>query len=369
MEEFLQKTAMQGKLLDKDTGKPSFPPGNRTDWNDMKLHEKDLWIYLRQVTHVRNWKPQNCLAAFPASSDPKDVQNLVEMMQELKNNGGANSQQFVGNPVPVDAPPIMRLSEELSNRRELCIYDEEMQKAEVVHFMCYHKERARLLTHFYSFVFFENWKQDLWAKRFVRDHFRYIDELQCAAARVIHAIRERAKSRNPLKNPEGVYDSYHIRRGDFQYKRTRLEAQQIYENSKDEMEEGATVYISTDESNKAFFKPLADHYDIVFLDDFKDVIKGLNTNYYGMLDQLVASRGRVFFGTGHSTFSGFINRMRGYYNEKHKIDGYEDGVQKSYYFAPMEWKYFMTKYFPIASIWAREYPSSWRDIDHGIGEI
>ena len=69
------------------------------------------------------------------------------------------------------------------------------------------------------------------------------------------------------------------------------------------------------------------HYDIKFLDDFKDILEGVNVNYYGMIgkregdgtvlerllakpkpsinlfttDQLVASRGRLFFGCWHST--------------------------------------------------------------------
>ena len=45
-----------------------------------------------------------------------------------------------------------------------------------------------------------------------------------------------------------------------------------------------------------------------------------------MLDQLVASKGRVFFGTWWSTLSGYVNRMRGYYISKHGLDGHEDGT-------------------------------------------
>ena len=54
-----------------------------------------------------------------------------------------------------------------------------------------------------------------------------------------------------------------------------------------------------------------------------------------MLDQLIASKGRVFFGTFFSTLSGYVNRMRGYYIAKHKLDGYEEGTQESYYFFPV----------------------------------
>lgn len=36
-----------------------------------------------------------------------------------------------------------------------------------------------------QFLFFADWRHDLWTKRFVRDHLRYVDEIQCAAARVV----------------------------------------------------------------------------------------------------------------------------------------------------------------------------------------
>lgn len=105
--------------------------------------------------------------------------------------------------------------------------------------------------------------------------------------------------------------------------------------SKDKLEAGGLIYIATDERDKSFFDPFKEHYDIVFLDDFKHVLNGINENYYGMLDQLVASKGRVFFGTFFSTLSGYVNRMRGYFIAKHKLDGYQDGTMESYYFYPV----------------------------------
>ena len=143
----------------------------------------------------------------------------------------------------------------------------------------------------------------------------YVDEIQCAAARVVAAMRDHVRKRNPEKT-NGDFDSFHIRRGDFQFKATRIEADQIYMNSKAELTPNSTIFIATDERNKAFFDPLRAHYDLLFLDDFKNELKGVNTNYYGMyhlrpfkpnqclltlkllavlpgmIDQLVSSRGR-----------------------------------------------------------------------------
>jgi GDP-fucose protein O-fucosyltransferase len=184
-----------------------------------------------------------------------------------------------------------------------------MQSQLVVHFMCYHKMRIRYLVHFYAFLFFEDWREDLWMKRFMRDHMRYIDEIQCAAARIVAALRKRAKDRGWQ---DGRFDTFHIRRGDFQFKDTRIGAEEILQNSKDVLTVNKTLFIATDERDKAFFRPIKEAgYDILFLDDFKDLLKGVNTNYYGMIDQLVASRGDVFLGCWHSTFTGFIMRMRG----------------------------------------------------------
>ena len=201
------------------------------------------------------------------------------------------------------------------------------------------------------------------------------------------------------------------RNADFQYKKTRLEATELIKRSKDKLEAGGLIYIATDERDKTFFDPFREHYDIVFLDDFKHVLKGINENYYGMLDQLVASKGTVFFGTFFSTLSGYVNRMRGYYIAKHKLDGCEDGTMESYYFIPVsEFVLFslidvilhpridfvfielcsfrvntncwmcvcsqddkvnqMRQYMPVKlPIYMREFPISWRDIDKGIEEL
>lgn len=141
--------------------------------------------------------------------------------------------------------------------------------------------------------------------RFMRDHMRYIDELQCAAARIIKGIRDHARKHNRT-NINGEFDTFHIRRGDFQYKATRIEAKKIYDNVKDIIPDGTTVYIATDERDKKFFTSLKEHYDVLFMDDFIPLLDNVNKNHYGMIDQLVASRGRIFFGCWHSTYVCFL---------------------------------------------------------------
>ena len=135
------------------------------------------------------------------------------------------------------------------------------------------------------------------------------------------------------------------------------------------------------------------------MDDFKDLLENVNTNYFGMVyvgttrsvcftglrlanpncpsfysyrsDQLIASRGRQFFGCWHSTFTGFINRMRGYHSQNEKAEGWEKGLLlNTYYYVPHEALKAMHRYAPLTGAsFNRENPTSWRNLDFGIDEI
>lgn len=205
-------------------------------------------------------------------------------------------------------------------------------------------------------------------KRFMRDHMRYIDEIQCAAARVVTAMRAYSQSKGVA---DGAFDTFHIRRGDFQFKDTRIEASDIIKNTEDILEAGIPIYIATDERNKKFFDAFQEKYDIKMLDDFIGDLEGINANYFGMIDQLVASRGRNFFGCWHSTFTGFINRMRGYHAANRKLAGYEKGLlPNSYYYATIQNKLAMHQYAPLqGAIFNREFPTAWRDLDKSVGDL
>jgi hypothetical protein len=124
MEEFLQKEAVGGNLINTTTGVVSYPPFNRTDWNGA-TEMRPLIEYLRSVSYRINWKPGTCMATF----GPQTV------LQELRE--AINRTDFPGPPsdipVPVNAPPLERLRENLGHRKELCIYSNEQQSARVLH--------------------------------------------------------------------------------------------------------------------------------------------------------------------------------------------------------------------------------------------
>jgi hypothetical protein len=365
MEEFIQREAMTGHLKDKDTGKVTFPPNNETTWDGHGRTGRQYWLWLRSATVAPIWFFDNCVAAFPSEPGPEATERVKALRQTIRSPTTPDFiQEYFDNPTEVNAPPQARLREQLGTRREICLYDDDLQNEKVIHFMGDNASGARLLVHFYAFLFFENYHQDLWIKRFVRDHLRYIDEIQCAAARIVHAVRQKAIQNG---DPDGNFDTFHIRRGDFQYKDTRISADQIYENTNDVLVENSTIFIATDEKDMSFFEPLRKHYNLLFLKDFTHLIEGLNTNYMGMLDQRIASRGRTFVGVYYSTFTGYINRMRGYHSQKDKMPGWEKGEINSYFYVPLGSKLEMRMYSGIKNpMWGREFPVGWRDIDHDL---
>jgi hypothetical protein len=150
----------------------------------------------------------------------------------------------------------------------------------------------------------------------------------------------------------------------------RVEIDVIFDNTFDVLEENSTIYIATDERNRTFFDLLRKRYKIYFMDDFKDLLEGVNTNYFGMVDQLIASRGRTFIGTFYSTFTGYINRVRGYHSQKDKAEGHGLGAINSYFDIPLGHKHDMREYRPLRPpFWAREFPIGWRDLDKAIGDF
>jgi GDP-fucose protein O-fucosyltransferase len=196
MQEFLEQHAMLGKMeyraVTSGQSGVAFPPENRTDWNGQDV--KMLKEWLRNTTETPRWSPSQCLAVFPVDHD--HIPDLQAMHQDILQNDLLTTSK-IPPPDLSNATTRSRLREHLAKRRELCVYDNAHEP--VLHFMCSHKDQVRMLVHFYAFVFFEDMAADLWLKRFVRDHLRYVDEIQCAAARIVASLRH--------ESPDGIFDT------------------------------------------------------------------------------------------------------------------------------------------------------------------
>jgi hypothetical protein len=191
--------------------------------------------------------------------------------------------------------------------RKRYIWTADINDNVLIHFRAGDKE-WRLLAHFYGLIHFTDPALDNFYKRFVRDFLHYNNQIYCAAGKIVKALQAEGKDRGFPTDDEGGggYSAMHIRRGDFQFKKVKLPAEEWYENTKEIWKPKEIIFIATDERDKSFFDPIAQHYDIRFLDDYWDLAKlgDLDPNYFGMIDTIVSSRGRAFAGTFFSTFTG-----------------------------------------------------------------
>jgi len=195
-----------------------------------------------------------------------------------------------------------------------------MAEPPILHFHTSETDDYRILNHFYSVIHFTDPAIDNYYKRFVRDFIHYHENIFCAAGKVVQLLQDEGRQRGFEVDEEGAggYSAWHVRRGDLQYKEVIISAEEWYENTAKLWLTKEILYIATDEQNRAFFDPIAAHHDLRFLSDYieRAGLAKLDSSFLGMVETVVASRGRLFVGTWHSTFSGYIIRMRGYYGEQ-----------------------------------------------------
>jgi len=367
MDEFLLREAASGHFTRYASDEKMFPPRNETNWNagEESPPIDELWEYLRAVGYKAEEWNNDCVGAFP--SDTGGNQGLVDVLNgilaETDGRSFPTPLDFQGRPVPPNAPPIERLREIMAGRNRLCLYTDEMQSATLVHFPS--GKAARLFMQYYSFAYFEDFRQAAWTHRLIRDHLRYKDVIMCAAARIIEAIKQRSRS---VTNPYGKYHSLHLRGNDFQdqYKETAMSAEALV-RSLSSIETNSTLFVSTDERrDHEIFKLLHQKYKLIFLEDVQNLAEGLNANFHGMIEQIVAARADVFFGTYYSTYSGYICRLRGYYSMRDRQTGSEEGtLKKTFYITDQHKNEYGIHKAVQKPFFAREFPVAWRNINKG----
>lgn len=228
MHEFMSEVALRGEL--RINGSVAYPPGRKSEFSGTDRVEKNqMWDYLRATGHCPKWEPFKVflyMPSFPSTSVNINGSSSVMDRQRLK--------LFAGDRQPV-------------------VYDARMHNEKLIHFISLPGKGYRLLTHFYTFIYFENEAEDRYYKRFVRDFVRYVDVIFCKAALMVADLIHN-------KSSNGKFTSFHIRRGELQYKEVKISASDLLANVGHLLPQNQTVYIATDEKNMSFFKPLRDHF-------------------------------------------------------------------------------------------------------------
>ncbi|VEU44070.1 unnamed protein product [Pseudo-nitzschia multistriata] len=378
---------------------------NYTDWINQRHVSKThgIWqFYLDEFFHDHpkvvcpKWGSSICLLTIPVFDAPNHNNTIINTtdntsssdrfkawMKDLDGNVWERQNSFIGNPPLVNDPPKKRVSELYQARNGLCVYDQNMQQSKYYHMRDTADRESRLIGHWYDYIFFEDWKEDLWMKRFMRDKLKYNDLIQCTAAKIVADIRKTSKTL--YNHPDGQFHSMHVRRTDLTkfYKDYDIDrnASEIYNELKRHIvPKDSVVFVATDEADKHWFDVFRENYQrVYFLDDFVEgYLKDIPKEYYGMIDQLVASRGEHFVGTYYSTFTGYINRLRGYHSQKHynpnlvnslrKPPREAKGIIPSWFYSPKTKIGVYQRYAPVGStFFEMEYPLAWRNIDFGVG--
>lgn len=133
----------------------------------------------------------------------------------------------------------------------------------------------------------------------------YPEELLEHSARIAYEIMAR--------DHVGGYCAMHVRRGDFQYKQTRIPPSEILQNVRPLINRCSKLYISTDERDKSLFKEFERNFQVFYREDFEaEFFNPIEKRLHGMLEQLICVSARTFIATELSTFSAFIHRMRAF---------------------------------------------------------
>ena len=109
----------------------------------------------------------------------------------------------------------------------------------------------------------------------------------------------------------GEFNAIHVRRNDFLQVRKEIAEKQtinLLDDISNRIPNDKPLFIATDEQDKSVFLPLKDKYNVFYISDFN----GARTNLAELLiDQIVCSKGEIFLGSHLSTFSDYVNILRG----------------------------------------------------------
>jgi hypothetical protein len=229
MDEFLEREAYSGKL-----GKIPPPPNTEevideaTGKTGMRLRGRQLRDYLRSLAEAK----EEIIGGVGGGGCLKDgayatLKGGEGYFMPCFRDGGrktilafprhaSNNDKSQDNQNQLDVLHNKRLKE-FADDREIVKFEGKWLESKVIHFAAWPKAGYRILMHFYTIYYFEDLDMDRRMKRFVRDHFRYHDNIWCAAARVLRLVkRDAALVQHENNLPSGAvmkptdFSSYHV---------------------------------------------------------------------------------------------------------------------------------------------------------------
>ena len=140
---------------------------------------------------------------------------------------------------------------------------------------------------------------------FLRDSLHYNERFFREAAEIIDQL-----------GGIGAYDAMHIRRNDLQYHDQFISAKESAERSSAHLKPNAVVYLATDETEEGFFAAFEQMgFTVKRLSDFRSEF----SKFDGMVEQIVCAASRMFAGTKYSTFTAYIQRLRGFMHPEKEL--------------------------------------------------
>eukprot|EP01097_Dermamoeba_algensis_P008487 TRINITY_DN5684_c0_g1_i1.p1 TRINITY_DN5684_c0_g1~~TRINITY_DN5684_c0_g1_i1.p1 ORF type:complete len:480 (-),score=112.40 TRINITY_DN5684_c0_g1_i1:162-1565(-) len=255
--------------------------------------------------------------------------------------------------IPTNERDIKRLKLFAGGRAENPLQSEESWKDQKVLFI---KQRV-LLGNYYQFFFFSNVEEERRVKHLVKNYLHYNQRFFEAADKILNLL--------PVS-----FSSFHLRKGDFQFKDMRnIDPPVFYNNIRELFDPKEALYAATDERDQkireSYFSQFKGNHSVYVLDDFAQILKASNIEgqFMGMIEQIICAQSRLFVGTRLSTFSSYITRLRAHM-------GMADlNTYVTYLQYPSEYK----RGYPIPPwnrpdlgycSWCREYSTAWEDWEH-----
>ena len=368
MDQFIQDIAIKRSLL-------KYNITNTEYLNIMKYNASLLWHYIEKSCHLREWRPGKYFMTFNISR----INNNV--IYGDVDTSGSNKRLHVFS----------------SHNRKIINYNKKMDDEIAIYFPGDNRDKYRILTHFYTYLYIENQQYEKQVKYFVKNKLHYHNSIFCYASEIIRFIHYDArmvhtnqyntktsllkltystiqkyhstnnnhhvyKNMTTIINKMEAYISYHIRRGDFlkAFPESVLDIETIYNNTNHLLDQRVRlIYISTDERNYSKFDIfIQNNYTLRFFHDYAHKIPStqhMNKNYIPMIEQIICANAFIFFGTALSSFTGYITRLRGYYNDiRYNHTFYYDREYMHQLFQQKD---------IIGPFWAREFASAHENID------